>query len=162
MEGKLVLWLRFHPKLVKEELIPEIEKNCIKYSIVSQTAYEIFEQNKFAENSLYFHHSYVESNIHIGQEYEAIALMNEKWEIKPASIQKCHTKVLCFFTGFRTRPSDYAICGHHALSLIQFEGKIPSIIYELVEVTELKPFMYQTQICLSSEANLRAFAKEAK
>lgn len=160
MEEKLVLLAWFNPELVENELIPEIEKNCMEFGMISQTAYNIFQKNKFAENSLYFHHSYAESDIPAGKEFEAIALMDEKGNIQPDSIQKCHAKVLCFFTAFKTRPSACAMRGYHELSLIQFEEDIPPMIYELFEITELKPLMSQKQICLCSETGLWAQKKK--
>lgn len=62
---------------------------------MSQTAYDIYQKNKFAENSLYFHHAYAETDIPIGQQYEAIAF-SKGWKIQSNSIQKCHSRILCF------------------------------------------------------------------
>lgn len=134
----LVLWAKYSPTFVERELIPEIKQNCAQYGIYSQSAYEAFEKDKFAANSLYFHHQYAEKDIPIGQEYEAIAY-SVGGKIQPESIQKCPSKVLCFFTAFKTQPFYQASRGHHELSLIQFEQGIPSIIDELAEITERKP-----------------------
>ncbi|MBO5033900.1 MAG: hypothetical protein J6C19_05820 [Lachnospiraceae bacterium] len=157
----LVLLARFSPAFVKQELIPEIEKNCTEFGIFSQTAYDTFQKNKFEENSFYFHHDYAEKDIPTGQEYEAIAYSKNR-KIQPASIQKCPSKVLCFFTAFRTRPADHAMRGHHELSLIQFGGGIPSIISELFEITEPKP-LYTPEhkyIYLGSETELRKLVRK--
>lgn len=157
----LVLWARFSPIFVKQELIPEIEKNCMEFGIFSQTAYNAFQKSKFAVNSLYFHHQYAEKDIPIGQEYEAIAY-SKNWKIQPASIQKCPSKVLCFFNAFRTQPSDHAMRGHHELSLIQFAGGIPSMINELFEIAESKP-LYTPEhkyIYLGSETELRKLVRK--
>lgn len=145
---KLVLWAWFEPELVKNQLIPEIESNCEKYGIYFPNAYNIFSQNKYAKNCLYFHHDYAESDIFIGQEYTKIALRKDLCS-EPEFIQDCHAKVLCFFTAFRTQPSDYAMSGHHELSLIQFRDGIPQIIYdELYKLTEMKPLNFQKEIYL--------------
>ena len=47
---KLYLWGWYSSEFVTDWLIPEIEKNCKQYGVLSQTAYEIFQKNKFAEN----------------------------------------------------------------------------------------------------------------
>ena len=99
---------------------------------------EAFQQNKDAINSLYFHHSYAESDILMGQEYTRIAL-GKHYEILPHTIQTCHARVICFFNALML-PSKYALRGNHESSLIQFEQGIPQMIYdELLEITEL-PF----------------------
>lgn len=137
MDKNLILWGWFNPRLVKDIILPDIEKNCIQYGIYFPNAYEIFKKNKFAQNSLYFIHSYAPSDIPIGQEYREIALLKNS-EVQPDSIQKCHSKVLCFFTAYRIQPSECAMRGHHEFSLIQFEQGIPQLIYdELPEITEL-------------------------
>ena len=151
MKKRLVLLGWFNPELVKSRLLPEIEKNCRKYGIMYPNAYEIFQQNKYAENSLYFHHSYAESDIPIGEEYEKIALQKD-WKSDPQFIQDCHAKVLCFFIDIKPQPADYAAHGHHEFSLIQFPQGIPQIIYdELYEIKELKPMDYKKTIHLYSE-----------
>ena len=108
MNHCLILIARYNPLFVKQELFPEIEKYCTEFGILSQTAYDIFQKNKFAKNSLYFHHLYAETDIPINQEYEAIAF-SKNFRIQPNSIQRCHSKILCFFTAVHTRPSDHAI-----------------------------------------------------
>lgn len=156
MDEYLVLWAKFSPVFVEQELIPEIEKNCAQYGIYSQSAYEAFKKEKFAANSLYFHHQYAEKDIPIGQEYEAIAY-SVGGKIQPESIQICPSKVLCFFTAFRTQPFYQASKGHHELSLIQFEQGIPPVIDELVEITERKPLSTpgRRYIYLGTESVLR-------
>lgn len=157
----LVLWAKYSPTFVERELIPEIKENCAQYGIYSQSAYEAFEKDKFAANSLYFHHQYAEKDIPIGQEYEAIAY-SIGGKIQPESIQKCPSKVLCFFTAFKTQPSHQASRGHHELSLIQFEQGIPPVIDELVEITERKPLNISESrfIYLGSESVLRKCVRE--
>lgn len=138
-------------KIADMILLSEIEENCRKYGIMYPYAYEFFQQNKYAENSLYFHHSYAESDISIGEEYEKIALRKD-FKSEPQFIQDCHAKVLCFFTAFRSQPADYAVHGHHELSLIQFPQGIPRIIYdELYEIKELKSLDFKKTIHLYSE-----------
>lgn len=161
MEEYLVLLARFGSSFVEQELIPEIEKNCKQFGIFSQTAYDVFQKNKFAANSLYFHHEYAVTDIPIGQEYEAIAYSRD-WKIQPDSIQKCSSKVLCFFTAFRTQPSDHAMRGHHELSLIQFGQGVPSMINELFEITECKPLdtPEHRYIYLGSETVLRKLVRK--
>lgn len=140
MEGqnRLILWGWYSPKLVENRLILDIEKNVQKYGVKYPAAYEAFQQNKDAINSLYFHHSYAESDILMGQEYTRIAL-GKHYEILPHTIQTCHARVICFFNALML-PSKYALRGNHESSLIQFEQGIPQMIYdELLEITEL-PF----------------------
>ena len=51
--------------------------------------------------------------------------------------------------------------GNHEFSLIQFEHKIPSIIYELFEITEKKPLpILEKYIYLGSEEELKKRAYE--
>lgn len=151
MKKSLVLTAYYNPELVGNLLLSEIEDNCRKYGIMYPNTYEIFQQNKYAENSLYFHHSYAESDIPIGEEYEKLALREDvKSELQ--FIQNCHAKVLCFFMAFRYQPVDYAAHGHHELSLIQFPQGIPQIIFdELYEIKELKPLHFKKTIYLYSE-----------
>ena len=153
MENKLNLWGWYSPQTVVDQLIPEIEKNCRQYGIKWQAAYEIFQKNKFAQNSLYFHHGYAQSDIPIGQEYEEVWFI-EDYKLPPVFVQRCHAKILCFFTAGRTQPSESAMQGHHELSLIQFEQGIPQIIYdELPEITEQSPLVStRKRICLSSKS----------
>ena len=157
----LVLWERFAPSFAKQELLPEIEKNCEEFGIFSQTAYDAFQKNKFAANSMYFQHQYAEKDIPIGQEYEAIAYSRDR-KIQPDSIQKCASKVLCFFTAYKTQPADHAMCGHHELSLIQFCKGIPPMISGLFEITDHKPLYIPEQkyIYLGSEAELRKLVRK--
>lgn len=149
----LIAW--YNPELVENILLTEIEANCRKDGIMYPNAYEIFQQNKYAENSLYFHNFYAESDIPIGEEYEKIALreiaLRETFK-DPQFIQNCHAKVLCFFIEFRPQSADFAAKGHHELSLIQFPQGIPQIIYdELYEIKELKPLDVKKTIHLYSE-----------
>ena len=151
MKKRLVLLGWYSPELVKTRLLPEFEENCKKYGILYPNAYEIFQQNKYAENSLYFHHSYAEYEIPIGEEYEKIALRKD-FKSEPQFIQDCHVKVLCFFRAFKSQPADYAAQGHHELSLIQFPQGIPQVIYdELYEIKELKPLDFKKSIILYTE-----------
>lgn len=157
----LVLWARYSPAFVERELIPEIKENCARYGIYSQTAYEAFEKDKFAANSLYFHHQYAEQDIPIGKEYEAVAY-SVGGKIQPESIQRCPSKVLCFFTSFRTQPYHQASKGHHELSLIQFEQGIPAIIDGLSEITERRPLNTSGRryVYLGSESVLQKCVRE--
>lgn len=161
MNHCLILIARYNPLFVIQELFPEIEKYCTEFGILSQTAYDIFQKNKFAKNSLYFHHLYAETDIPINQEYEAIAF-SKNFRIQPNSIQRCHSKILCFFTAVHTRPSDHAMRGHHELSLIQFEQENPPMIGKLFEVTEKKPLPISENkyIYLGSEEELKKRAYE--
>ncbi len=74
----------------------------------------------------------------------------QDYEILPNSIQTCCSKVICFFTcNPKMQPSEYAMCGHHESSLIQFEQGIPPMVYnELLEITELPFSPTKNQICL--------------
>lgn len=160
MEEYLILFERFSPAFVKHELIPEIEKNCTELGIFSQTAYDIFQKNKYAANSLYFHHDYAVADIPIGQKYEAVAYSKNR-KLQYSSIQKCPSKVLCFFTAYKPRPSDNAMRGHHELSLIQFCDGVPSIISELFERTDHKPLQLpEKYIYLGSEKELRRLVRK--
>jgi len=161
MEDYLVLFARFGSAFVEQELLPEIEENCRRFGILYPTAYDVFQKNKYAENSLYFHHLYAVADIPIGREYEAIAY-RENGKIQTDTIQKCPSKVLCFFTYFETQPSDQAMRGHHELSLIQFEQRIPPLIRELVEITERKPLdlSERKDIYLGSEIELWRLARK--
>ncbi len=154
-QNRLVLWGWFSPQIVKNKLIPDIEKNIMQFGVGFPIAYEVFEKNKYAADSLYFHHSHAESDIPIGQKYNKIALM-ENYEIMPNSIQTCHSEVICFFTcNPKMQPSEYAMRGHHESSLIQFKHGIPQIIYnELLEITELPFNPTKKQICLYHEDNI--------
>lgn len=160
MKDYLVLWARFGSAFAEQELIPEIEKNCAQFGIIFPTAYDAFQKSRFAADSLYFHHQYAEADIPIGQEYDAAAYSREG-KLQPDSIQKCPSKVLCFFTNFRTQPSDYAAKGHHELSLIQFGQGVPPMINELFEITERKPLsmLEHKYIYLGSEAGLRQLVR---
>jgi len=148
-QNRLILWGWYSPEIVKNRLIPDIEKNVLQFGVMFPIAYERFTINKYAVNSLYFHHSYAESDIPIGQEYTQIALM-ENYKILPASIQTCYSKIICFFTcNPKMQPSECAMRGHHESSLIQFEQGIPQIIYdELLEISELPFNPDKKQICL--------------
>ncbi|MCI9079492.1 MAG: hypothetical protein HFH68_11300 [Lachnospiraceae bacterium] len=147
-ENRLIMMGWFSQESVRDWLLPEIEQNCLKDGIMFPDAYEIFQKNKFAENSLYFHHSYAESDIPAGQEYTKIALM-ESYKILPGSVQYCNAKVICFFTAYKTQPSCSALRGHHELSLVQFKQEIPQIIYdELLEIKKQEFNPGKRWICL--------------
>lgn len=147
-QNRIILLGWFSPKFVQNELIPEIENNCRQRGILFPEAYEVFQHNKSAPDSLYFHHSYAENDIPMGQEYSKIALTNG-YEILPGHIWDCHSKILCFFTAFKSQPSPSAMRGHHELSLIQFGEGIPQIIYdELYEITEKSFNPDRRNICL--------------
>lgn len=147
-QNRLILLGRYNQQFVQNELIPEIENNCLKYGVLFPDAYEVFQKNKSAPDSLYFHHLYAESDVPIGQEYSKIAIA-DGYEILPHSIQDCNSRVLCFFTAFRSQPSSSAMRGHHELSLIQFEQGIPQIIYdELQELTKAPIDLSRRNICL--------------
>lgn len=153
--GILILWNRFSNSYMKNELMPEIENYCIKYGIYSQAAYDDYQKNKFAKNSLYLYHGYAESDIPVGIEYEVIARMGKYGVIQPDSVQECHSKVLNFFTQYRVQPFYQADSGYHGLSLIQFEQEIPPMIYELEEITQKKPMDWTTKICLGSKEGIQ-------
>lgn len=148
-QSRLILWGWFSPEIVNNKLIPDIEKNILQFGVYFPIAYEAFCKNKYATNSLYFHHSYAENDIPMGQKYTKVALM-ENYEILPNSIQTCCSEVICFFTcNPKMQPSECAMRGHHESSLIQFEKRIPKIIYkELLEITELPFSPTKKQICL--------------
>ena len=133
--NRLILWGWFSLEIVKNKLIPDMEKNILQYGV--------------SLNSLYFHHSYAESDIPIGQNYTKIVLM-DNYKILQNSIQTCHSEVICFFTcNPKMQPSEHAMRGHHELSLIQFKQGIPRMIYnELFEITELPFSPAEKQICL--------------
>lgn len=156
----LVLIARYSPAFVEQELVPEIEQNCEQFGIYFPTAYDAFQKNQFAADSMYFHHSYAVADILIGQEYEAIAY-SKGGKIQVDSIQKWPSKVLCFFTNFRTQPSNQAMRGHHELSLIQFREGLPPMPNELVEVTERKPLdlSERKDVYLGSERDLRELSR---
>lgn len=153
--GILVLWKRFSNSYMKNELMPEIENYCVKHGIYSQVAYDNYQKNKFAENSLYLYHGYAESDIPTGIEYEVIARMGKYGVIQPDSVLKCHSKVLSFFTQYPVQPFYQADSGYHGLSLVQFEQEIPPMIYELEEVTQKEPLDWTTQICLGSKEGIQ-------
>lgn len=153
--GILILWKRFSNSYMKNELMPEIENYCIKHGIYSQAAYDNYQKNKFAENSLYLYHGYAESNIPTGIEYEVIARIGKYSTIQPDSIVECHSKVLSFFTQYPVQPFYQADLGYHGLSLIQFEQEIPPMIYELEEVKQKSPMDWTTEICLGSKEGIQ-------
>lgn len=74
--------------IVNNKLIPDMEQNILQFSVSFPITYEAFQKNKHTANCLYFHHSYAERDIPIGQKYTKIALM-ENYEILPNSIQIC-------------------------------------------------------------------------
>ena len=47
-QNRLVLWGWFSPKIVKNKLIPDIEKNIMQFGVSFPIAYEAFEKNKYA------------------------------------------------------------------------------------------------------------------
>ncbi len=153
--GILILWKRFSNSYVKNELMAEIENHCIKHGIYSQAAYDDYQKNKFAKNSLYIYHGHAESDIPVGIEYEVIARMGEYGIIQPDSVQECHSKVLNFFTQYPMQPFYQADLGYHGLSLIQFEKEIPPMIYELEEVMQKESMNWTTQICLGSKEGIQ-------
>ena len=147
--NRLILWGWFSLEIIKNKLIPDMEKNVLQFGVSSPIAYQKFQNNKYAPNSLYFHHSYAESDIPIGQKYTKIALM-DNYKILQNSIQTCYSEVICFFTcNPKMHPSEQAMRGHHESSLIQFKQGIPQMIYnELFEITELPFSPAKKQICL--------------
>lgn len=147
-ENRLILLGRYPQQFVQNSLIPEMEKNIARYSEFFPAACEVFRNCRQAENSLYFHHSYAENEIPMGQEYHHIALM-ERSRLLPDHVQVCRSKVLCFFTAFRIQPSPSAMRGHHENSLIQFPDGIPPMIWE--ELPEIGPSpiaLPERQVCL--------------
>lgn len=146
---RLILWGRFSAEIVRRKLIPDMEKNIMQRGVMFPAANERFQKNKYAADSLYFYHSYAESDIPIGHRYTQIALM-ENYEILPDSIQNCDAEVICFFTcNPGSQPSECAMRGHHELSLIQFKQGIPQIIYGGLPVIREFPFSpTKKQICL--------------
>ena len=147
-ENRLILLGRYPQQFVQETLLPEMEKNIARYGVFFPAAYEVFRKCQWADNSLYFHHSYAEREIPMGQEYRRIALM-EQSRLLPDSVQACRTKVLCFFTAFRIQPSPSAMRGHHENSLIQFPDGIPPMIWE--ELPEITPSSFTSskmRVCL--------------
>ncbi len=158
----LILLGWFERGLMEREIMPEIERNCRERGVFSQRAYEIYQRCKWAENSLYFHHSYAGYDIPIGETYEAIALIDENQKIWPESVQRCQAEILCFFTAYRTMPSEQAMKGHHELSLIQFKEGIPGlIIRELFQIERLEPMgLNHKRIILGTEEELLKMAKK--
>lgn len=152
---KLILLARFSPHFTQNKLIPEIEANCIHNNVPLYLA-ENFQKNKFAKNSLYFHHAYAYADIPIGQKYEMIARISNG-VIVPGSILKCNTTVLAFFSAYKTQPFPHASHGHHENSLIQFQDGIPEMIFHLYEITDKTTSIeYSSQICLCSYETLKA------
>ncbi len=158
----LILLGWYEPELMEREVMPEIERNCRERGMISQEAYEIYQRCKWAENSLYFHHSYAGYDIPIGERYEAIALIDKDSRIRPGSVQRCRSEILCFFTAYWTRPSEQAMKGHHELSLIQFEGGVPELIVrELFRIERLEPMgVLQQEIILGTEDELLRMARK--
>ena len=146
MEDKLVLWARYQPAFVKQKIIPEIFENIKNDGMLWPEAYQVYKDNISKENCMLFHHSYTEQNIPMGKIYSHIAWI-EDGVILPASIQECHAKAVCFLTAYKTQPSDHAMCGHHELSLIEFQ-KVPSMIYDLQEISKNKTLRNGKYLCL--------------
>ncbi len=103
-----------------------MKNHCIKHGIYSQAAYDDYEKNKFAKNSLYIYHGHAESDIPVGIEYEVIARMG-KWNmaaIRPDSVQEMSFKGVKFFY---TVSNAAILSGRFGAimdsSLIQFEKK---------------------------------------
>ena len=61
-DRKLILMARFSIDYTQDKLIPEIETNCVEYRVDPQLAAN-FQRNKFAANSLYFHHAHAYADI---------------------------------------------------------------------------------------------------
>lgn len=158
----LILLGWFEQGLMEREIMPEIERNCRERGVLSHRAYEIYQHCKWAENSLYFHHSYAGYDIPIGEMYEAIALIDEEEKIRPGSMQRCQSEILCFFTAYRILPSEQAMKGHHELSLIQFKEGIPELIVrELFQIETLEPMrLVHKRIILGMEDELLKMAKK--
>lgn len=155
MYRKFILLARYNMQFVRDVFIPEMEGNISKNPISSPEIITYFRENQFAENSLYFHHSYAYADIPMGQTYEVIARM-EKGKIQADSVRRCKTKVLCFFSNYKSQPMGSASHGHHENSLIQFEDGIPDLIDELYEIKEKKPITQLQNICLCSLETLHA------
>lgn len=152
MNKRLIFWGWFNRAFFESEMLPEIEKNCRENGIYCPAAYEAFQTYKDAPDCLVFFHSWAENDIQMGQEYQAVARM-EQYELQPAAIQKCRAKVLCFFRAYKIQPVDYAMRGHHEFSFVRFEGGIPQMIYdELYEIKEFPLDMSPKQICLYETA----------
>ena len=145
----LILSARYSQDIVYDCLIPDIEKNCAENGVYCPRAYEVWKNNIFPPNSMYFCHSYAEYAIPIGEEYDKIALVKD-FELRPNTIQNCHAKMICFFTAYKIQPNDTASEGHREISLIQFVPQIPQIIYdELHEVTKSETLVsYPAEILL--------------
>jgi hypothetical protein len=154
-ERKLILLARYQPEFSRNILIPEIEKNSKPSDFCPQTLIDEFQKNKYAKNSMYFHHSYAYADIPVGQEYDVIAF-SKNWRIQRDSVIECKTKVLNFFTAFKTQLIPFASHGHHENSLIQFQEGIPAMIKEIYEIAEMKPMDIGLEICLCSFETLWA------
>lgn len=155
IDRKLILLARYQPEFAHDILIPEIEANCKVSDWCPAEVIANFLENKLAPNSLYIHHNYAYADIPTGQEYDMIALM-ERGKILRDTAMPCKSKVLCFFSAYRTQPLSHASHGHHENSLIQFEDGIPDMINTLYEITKKKPIEIQREICLCSVETFRA------
>jgi len=155
-ERKLILQARYHPAFARDILIPEIEKNSKPSELCPPAVIEAFQRNKQAVNSMFFHHSYAYADIPAGQEYDVIAVI-ENGQIKPNTVSDCKTKVLNFFTAYKTQLIASADHGHHQNSLIQFKDGVPAMINELYEIAEMKPMDIGREICLCSYETLNTF-----
>jgi len=154
-ERKLILLARYRPAFSQTVLIPEIEANSSPTEICPSALIDEFQRNKHAKNSLYFHHSYAYADIPTGQEYDIIAFF-KNGKIQQDSVIECKTRVLHFFTAYKTQLITFADHGHHQNCLIQFEAGIPAMIRELYEITEMKPIDIGAEICLCSYETLQA------
>lgn len=155
MYRTFILLARYNMQFIKDIFIPEMEENIRKDPIALPEVIAYFRENQFAENSLYFHHSYAYADIPMGQTYDVIARM-EKGKIQADSVRRCQTKVLCFFSNYKSQPMASASHGHHESSLIRFEEGIPDLIDELYEIKEKKPLKQMQNICLCSLETLQA------
>lgn len=102
---------------------------------------------------MYFHHSYAYADIPTGQEYDVIAL-SKYGKIQKDSVIECKTRVLNFFTAYKTQLIESAAHGHHQNSLIEFQDGIPAMINELYEIAEKVSIDVRQEICLCSYETL--------
>ena len=154
-QRKLILLARFGLLFAQDELIPEIEQSSKPSDICPKRILDEYQINKHAGNSMYFHHSYAYADIPTGQEYDIIAF-SQYGKIQMDSVIECKTKVLNFFTAYKTQLIEFADHGHHQNSLIQFQDGIPEMIYELYEITEKVSIDVRQEICLCSHETLWA------
>lgn len=150
IRSELVLWFRFSDEYAKNNLIPEIEKNCVFVDKEDKPLADLFQKNKFVENSIYLHYGWACADIPSGQQYNRIARVKDGI-IQPDSIEDIQAKVLTFFSNCRMiMPISSSWRGHHQSCLVKFENRIPSIIYELEEFTCKMPDQFRQKLCLFS------------